>query len=702
MLAFGQANKRSTVQAPEPSRAVAKAGGVPLSTNSLNALFRDVPRDDAKHRAYIDGLRGLAILLVIAYHALPWAAPSGYVGVDIFFVISGFVITLLILREIAGGGFSLLGFLARRARRLLPAAVLVYVAVAVIGYYILLPDTFMNFGQSLTGASFLYANMVFYRMVDYFSQPAHQTLLLHTWSLSVEEQFYLVFPPLLLVLVPRLPRTRLVAVLAVALIAMFVYAQWIFARDPNMAFYGLHARAWEFLIGALLAAGVERVRMSPATAETAAFGGLGLILASAFVGGLAGIGTRVPVLMACTGVALAIAACHSHRTVASRLLSSRAAVFVGLISYSLYLWHWPLLSATHYLEDAPPSGLTLVLLLFATFALSICAWLFVEQPFRAARISDYKTLCASVATMAVLAAAGFGIVKANGLPARLDEPAQAIYRSKVQSPLRPTCDGLINAFANDATCNIGRLKEPGASFDVAIMGDSNADHLVPGFDKLLKERGLSGRQITQNQCIPALGLLVGLNRSKNKLQICEHLHEAMLRFVRENPGLKLIVLASYWPPSVTTLVAGRINEPAVRPATMRTSPFPDLFEDRLRATVEFFTKRGIKVLLIGKVPDLIGQIPLRCAVKARREGRGGEECGIPLAHTVSEIEAIDAILARVAGSMAGVSVVYPAATLCSATRCSAMKDGDLLYFDHNHLNVVGSVYMSRFIKIPVL
>ncbi len=674
-----------------------------LLTNSLRALFREAPRDDAQHRAYIDGLRGLAILFVIAYHAVPAAAPSGYVGVDIFFVISGFVITLLILREIAGGGFSIMAFLARRARRLLPVAVLVYVVVTIIGYRILLPDAFESFGQSLTGASLLFANMVFYSSVNYFSQPAHETLLLHTWSLSVEEQFYLIFPPLLLLLVPWLRRPVLIAVLAVAMIALCFEAQRIAARDASFAFYALHLRAWEFLIGACLAAGIDRIRLSPAIAEAATLSGFGTLLASAFAGGIAGLSGRAPLYVACAGVALVIAGCHSQRTVLGRLLSSPLAVFFGLISYSLYLWHWPLLSAFHYLADAPPKGATLLLVLLATFVLSVASWTFVEQPFRAARVSDTKTLLTSVAAMLLLGGTGFGIFKAQGIPSRLDAAAQAIHRAKIaQSPRRPKCDGMDNAFVDDAFCSFGRPKPAGASFDVAIMGDSNADHLVPGFDLLLKAHNLSGRQVTQNQCIPALGLLVNLNRSKNKLYLCDALHQAMSRFVRDNPALKLVVLGSYWPASSAIFVPGNFQDKDVRPTTATGRQGPAFFEDRLHATIEFFVKRGIKVLLIGKVPDLGGELPLRCAVKARREGRGGEECGVPLTQIAAEIGAVDTALGNVAAKFADVSLMFPASVLCDRERCSAMKGGDLLYFDHNHLNVVGSEYLSRFIQLPAL
>ena len=337
------------------------------------------------YRPDIDGLRAVAVLAVVLFHADAAVLPGGFVGVDVFFVVSGFLIARLIEAECMAGVFSFAGFYERRIRRLIPALAVVFAVSTGLALALLSPSQLEHFAGSLLAANLLGANIFFWRTSDYFAVAAEWQPLLHTWSLSVEEQFYLLFP-LALVTLRRFGRRNLLAVLCAVACVSLAAAVWGAVQAPVAAFYLLPTRAWELVLGALIAlAPLPRSRRR-AGREATALTGLALIAAATL--GVTGPAAAplAAILLAAAGTALLVHAggCGGHSV--ATMLAAPPLVALGLASYSLYLWHWPLLVFARHAaatRDLPPATTAAVVGLALLLALG--SWRWVERPFRARR-----------------------------------------------------------------------------------------------------------------------------------------------------------------------------------------------------------------------------------------------------------------------------------------------------------------------------
>ena len=333
------------------------------------------------YRADIDGLRALAIVPVLLFHVAAPGFHGGFVGVDVFFVISGYLITGIVAREVAAGRFSLLDFYRRRALRIFPALFVMLAVYAAVAYATLLPGELAAFAKSMLATALFSSNFYFHQSSGYFAPAAHAMPLLHTWSLAVEEQFYLVWPLLLMLLAHR-TRHAAVGLAAVLAALSFGAAAWGVSHDPAGSFYLSHARAWELLIGALLVWLPPRVLVHRGLRElTAGLGLAAILVAVKFFNQ----GTPFPgpmALLPVLGAAAIIAAGAAGPTAVGRVLSLRPLVFIGRVSFSLYLWHWPLIvfaQTALFLEQTAAVRMLLVLL---SFGLAVLSWRFVETPFR--------------------------------------------------------------------------------------------------------------------------------------------------------------------------------------------------------------------------------------------------------------------------------------------------------------------------------
>lgn len=331
-----------------------------------------------KYNLSIDGLRALAVLPVIFFHADYALFPGGFVGVDVFFVISGYLITALLVGEMAADRFSLVSFYERRARRILPALFLVLGASVLAAWVWLMPDDMQSFAGSLSAVSLFGSNVFFWRTSGYFDAASDLKPLLHTWSLGVEEQYYFVFPLLLLLLRKHSRALAVITLTALSAISLWA-AQRFVVQQPEAVFYLLPTRAWELGLGALLA--LYHVKQAPRGSEPLAIVGLLLIgvAVATFSASLPApsLYTLVPTL----GTALVIHAA-SGATVVGRLLSSRPLVGVGLISYSAYLWHQPLFAFAKHQNFGTPRPGVMGALVVLTLVLAWLSWRFVEMPFR--------------------------------------------------------------------------------------------------------------------------------------------------------------------------------------------------------------------------------------------------------------------------------------------------------------------------------
>jgi len=429
---------------------------------------------EARYRADIDGLRAVSILLVVAYHAQPWLLRGGFIGVDIFFVISGFLITRIILSEAKAGTFSSLAFYARRVRRIFPALIVVLATTYLIGWIVLLPDGFALLGKSTAAGVAFVSNLFQLNQTGYFAPDAAENPLLHLWSLGIEEQFY-IFWPLLLVLLfgSKYRRIRIAAIAA----ASFGLSLLIFLGLKEWSFYSPLPRAWELLAGGLLASsqveGVAR-QSSPLRENLLSAAGLAAIIGAAAALNKESLFPGAWALLPVLGAVLIIIAPNS--TVNRVLLSSRAMVAIGLISYPLYLWHWPLLSYLGIIRNGVPNAIEIWAVVIVAFILAWLTYRFVEIPLR----RQPKAVAGLSFALLAVGLAGIATAANSGFPLRFPAEIRAIAMLAPQS--------------NDGFGDKCFLEGPGARLDancieqgdkplLFLWGDSTAAALYPGLKR---------------------------------------------------------------------------------------------------------------------------------------------------------------------------------------------------------------------------
>jgi peptidoglycan/LPS O-acetylase OafA/YrhL len=452
----------------------------------------------SKYRPDVDGLRAIAVTLVLNFHAFPDAVPGGFVGVDVFFVISGFLITGLIARELDVGRFSLIEFYNRRIRRIFPALIVVLAVTLALGWFWMLPQAFAQLGSdSFASAAFL-ANIALLLQSGYFDVESARKPLLHLWSLGIEEQFYL-FWPLLLMVAARL-RMSILALAAVLGIASFLLnVAWIGA-NPVATFYLPFTRAFELLAGAVLACGWNNFNQSGTASDRRAWTGVALIAASVAMldshSAFPGWWAVLPV--AGSTLLLSAPAAWVNRV----LLASPPMVWIGLISYPLYLWHWPLLVFGGIIKFGPLTLPERELILLASGLLAWATYRFVEIPFRFGRPSRRKMFGLG-AGMAMIALAGFAVVWGRGFDSRLPPEIRAMASVRTESFKWRFGECLLDLAKQTgfADACVERDRRP----LVLVWGDSTAGALLPGLRKAQETRGFAIAQLTSNSCIPALG-----------------------------------------------------------------------------------------------------------------------------------------------------------------------------------------------------
>jgi peptidoglycan/LPS O-acetylase OafA/YrhL len=438
------------------------------------------------------------VLLVLNFHAFPGAVPGGFVGVDVFFVISGFLITGIITRELEASCFSLIGFYNRRIRRIFPALIAVLAATLALGWFWMLPQAFAQLGSdSFASAAFL-ANIALLLQSGYFDIEAARKPLLHLWSLGIEEQFYL-FWPLLLMLAARL-RLKIIAVAAVLGAGSFVLNVALIGSNPVATFYLPFTRAFELLAGAALACGWVKLSQSGAASNWRAWIGIALIAASAAV---LDSHRAFPGWWAVLPVAGSVLLLSAPAAWLNRIaLATRPMVWIGLISYPLYLWHWPLLVFGEMIKFRPLSLLERELILLASLALAWATYRFVEIPFRFGRPSPRK-MAGLGAGMALIAAAGFAVVWGRGFEFRLPPEIRAMASVRTDSSKWRFRECLLDLGKETSFADacIERDRRP----LLLLWGDSTAGALLPGLRKAQETHDFGIGQLTSSSCIPALG-----------------------------------------------------------------------------------------------------------------------------------------------------------------------------------------------------
>jgi len=642
------------------------------------------------YRRDIDGLRAVAVAAIVIHHAFPSLLPGGFVGVDVFFVISGYLITRLIAQARDAGRFSWGGFYLRRARRIVPAYVLAVLVTAAAAVVIEMPRLLAMTGAATAASGLFAANILFTQTAGYFAPGAQQNPLLHLWSLGVEEQFYLVWPALIALLSWQRLRGARATLALVLLVGSLVLAQATVAS--NWAFFGLPMRAWEFLAGGVLALGLVKPPGDRTSANLAGvIGGLtiagSLVLlneASAFPG--------LSAVPACLGAALLVWS-GSGAAQGLALLRLPPVVGLGRVSYSLYLWHWPLLVLAADVAQQPLSVVQRLGLVAIALVLAILSWRFVEQPFRQGSTDrPWRRLGLMLLPLLVPIAVGALLFGAQGLPGRLSLAAKALadLEETDVNPAREVCfENARKARPEDCRFDegIGVAWERPSGDDVLVWGDSHADALTPGVVAWARARGWVVREVAQGGCPPLVGVNVRMI-SGFKLA-CEAAADRAMALIASDPELKLVVLSARWPLYRDAPPFYDVNSPRV---TLQAGGRRTGLSAPLGRTLAAIAKLrpDLRVLIVGPFPELTLAAP-ECLGQYVQLGLPRERCAsvaadLPLSRALPAEDAIRAAIQ----DRRRVAAVFPSETLCRNGRCLAMMEGKPIYFDDDHLSASGA------------
>jgi peptidoglycan/LPS O-acetylase OafA/YrhL len=649
-----------------------------------------------KYRADIDGLRAVAIVPVVLFHAGLPGFGGGFVGVDVFFVISGFLITQLLLHDLETGRFSIANFYERRIRRIFPALFVLMAVVTVLATWLLLPQDLAAYGRSVVATTLFFSNVEFWQHAGYFARAAEETPLLHTWSLAVEEQFYIFFP-LFLWACYRGGRRRLVAWTIVFALASFALSLWTVPRDRDTAFYLAHTRAWELALGALLAMGVFAPAHSTRVRHAVGIAGAGLIAIA-----IHGYSATTPfpgaaALLPCVGTAAIIWAGSGGHNVVGDLLARRPFVLIGLISYSLYLWHWPLLAFADYVSFGATPVWATALAVAVAVAAAILSWRFVERPFRgrSGLFTRPGVFRAAGVTMTVMIAFGVGAYVAEGWPQRLTPEVQRLVAGRDDhAPLDSPCWNVSPAAVSQGDlCRIGPATGV-PSF--LVWGDSHARVLGDVIGAAGARQGRSGFIASRSACGAALQDVRREDLSERRQ--CQAFNRAVLDFALARTEITDVILVGRW----ALLAEGKryLHEPGAtvylsdpKSTELGFAENRRVFARGLTSTVAQLTQAGKRVWITGSIPEVGWDVPGSLA-RGARFGRH-----VDIAPTLEEFEQRQSFVFQTLAQLRdtyGARLVPVHPLLCDAQRCAVLsEDGRPLYFDTEHLSLTGAQRVAQ-------
>ncbi|MDD5028367.1 MAG: acyltransferase family protein [Rhodoferax sp.] len=657
------------------------------------------------YRPDIDGLRALAIVAVVIFHAFPHFLPSGFIGVDVFFVISGYLITSIILKAQSGTGFSLLDFYIRRIQRIFPALIVVLVFCLVAGWFVLVAEEYQSLGKHVAAGAVYISNFVLKAESGYFNVASELKPLLHLWSLSIEEQFYLVWP-LLLILALRSninPLTAIVLMLAISFLLNIVYIE----RLPTHVFYLPISRSWELLIGSILAYinlykryKFDQIasKILPCSAHKTgsqvsnvfALAGAALIILS-----MVGLnkGDKFPgwwALLPTIGTFFLIAA-GEVAWLNSRILASKPFVFIGLISYPLYLWHWPLLSFARIVETGTPSALIRLGVVTLSGLLAWATYRLIETRFR---FQEHWVFAAGLfAALIMTGIIGYQVYMQEGYAERHPQEERLASNFAWDKQGWNHQKACTERFGEDFQqyCQIHDVNRLPT---VLLIGDSNANHFFPGLLKMYTKSDENLLNLGQGACPPFLGVDVALEPGNIH---CEKTIDKALSYALDTKSVHTVVLSMliYTKPINEKLfsMSYRHNSAIIEPLK--------ILEDAMRVTLSRLTSADKRVIFIMSIP-ILDFNPETC-INYRPWRITSAQLKTPC--SMSKIEAdklsrnFRSMVNRVLQNFPKVTLWDSSRELCDEVSCYAMRDGILLYRDTSHLNEAGSLYMGE--RLPL-
>lgn len=664
------------------------------------------------YRADIDGLRALAILVVVAFHAYPEWLHGGFVGVDIFFVISGYLISGILLRGLTAKNFSFTEFYARRIKRIFPALTLVIISCLVFGWFALLADEYKMLGKhSAAGAAFM-SNIVYWQEAGYFDKSAELKPLLHLWSLGIEEQFY-VFWPVLMFFAHRFRLNTFGFILFFGL-ASFAVNVVSTASNPIFSFYLPFTRAWELLAGGMLAifninkregANLNLSRLvSRLSGNSIKYTNiklsnnlkswLGLILVLiASIGfnkeiNFPGFWAAVPTL----GAVLMISA-GPHAWVNKNLLASKLMVFIGLISYPLYLWHWPLLAFLRIIE--PNASLTLR---FAMVALSLLlAWLTYQLLEKYVRGNNSRFVTfALVIAMSLIAGAGFNIYSRDGLGFRhkqIESQLEPLKWDDKNLNRRSDCLNEFKKLGPEGYC----LRSSTPTISVALIGDSHANHLFYGLERFYSRSSQGLINLGSGGCPPFYDL-----ESWNKKvgEVCQGKMNYALNYVLSSASIKTVILSGSSIQYTSgdglgnEMREGDFQLKSTKDAGAKSNA--DIFGHAMEETLKRLQEAGKKVVFAIDIPemDFDPRVCFASSFMTLTHRLPKTPCAMLKQDVVNRSQVYKAKVTEVLNKFPNVKRWDPAEYLCDEQYCWAMLDGQTMYRDAAHLSLAGSLYLG--------
>lgn len=629
------------------------------------------------YRSEIDGLRSVAVIPVILFHAGVPGFGGGYVGVDVFFVISGFLITTILLMDLEQENFSLARFYERRARRILPALTVVILGCLPFAWMWMLPGEFVAFGKSVISASLFVSNIFFWTESGYFEAAGELKPLLHTWSLSVEEQYYLIFPVLLSVFW-KFGRRAIIPVLVIAIILSLGLAEWGWRNAPSASFFLTPTRVWEILLGALCAVWLKDRRPK---SDILSLLGICMVLYATFFFDDTTPAPSLWIAIPVVGTALVLSFARTGTFVA-RGLSTRPLVMIGLISYSAYLWHQPILAFARmrYIAEIPPIGIALLVAL--TFALAWLSWRFVERPFRNKGFMSHQrtVFAASFASIFGVCLVGITLWSAAGVPTRSTPSGQSYSDlAHLEAELAPNyglnrdCDA--KKFTLSPNCRTSDTPT------TVLWGDSFAMHLAPALRASPAE--IPFVQLTLSQCGPIPGLSV--QGSSTTWQTCMKFNDDALDWILSQNTVETVILSSPF---------GQVAEEIYRSdgAVISNSKDRQIAVTESLVDLSHVLRDNGKRLVIVSPPPRNGTDIGFCSVRSQLMGEPASRCNFPIAmheeysaHSIALLKTVEA----------EIPVIWLSSLLCGTDHCRTETKGEGFYRDTGHLSVSGAARVER-------
>lgn len=638
-------------------------------------------RKNMKYRYEIDGLRAIAVIPVIFFHAGVEYFSGGFVGVDIFFVISGYLITTIILSEKERGDFSLLNFYQRRARRILPALFFVMLVSLPIAWLVLLPYDMKNFSQSLVAVSVFASNVLFWIESGYWGTANELKPLLHTWSLAIEEQFYIIFPLFLVLMWKFRKRWILTSLIIITLISLSI-SQWTAYNRPTANFFSLHTRAWELALGACIAfyflyrkKTVHSFIFLRIVDEALGFLGLIMIAYAVFVFNQATPFPSFYALVPTVGAALIILF-SSTKTFVGRLLGMKIFVGIGLISYSAYLWHQPLIAFFRHASFTEPSNSLMVIVAITSFPIAYLSWKFIETPFRRKKFKSKTILIYSAIGSTIFITIGMAGVVTDGFGSRLAK--NQLTLSSIEKK-RMVASGL-------GECDDNPVKSPDCRTSdepkILIWGDSYAMHLIPGI--LASNPDAKIIEMTKGRCGPFFSMApVNIaSRSIAWSRECLEFTEKVHKWIKVYPTIKYAVLSSPFHQYMASKILLRSG----------TQPYSNpLMLKEFEKTLIELEAMGIKPIIFSP-PPANGINLGRCLVKADSIGRNLNNCNFKKNNISAKITEVYHFLKFIDKKY---KVVNLDALMCDAKNCKTHFKSTYYYYDAGHLTYDGSKILGK-------